>query len=616
MTDARQADHKLIVASTVSKINTIDLPLAAERLKSADAASRSFAALAPRTNQVLKDIAAVLSADSVPAAGKAKLADFEKQTNAVKDDFAEALKQYERTIGEAGALIDKVNAALAAGDLETAAKLSAELAALPKALEALTKNIADKTAALDKRLSPLAGPWEEALEFPRPRSDVPLTQYVNLFVGTDMTDSGGGHSGNDNPGAQTPFGMVSFGPDTRGSGNGWGYGSGGYYYGDSSIQFFSMTHLNGPGCRGQGAVAMLPTNNATQSLRSGVPYSHANEAAEAGYYKVKLDNNIITEVTATPRTGMMRVTYPESAKAFLILNSQLNNASKYGVDTKWVDVKMGEDGLSLSGNATPGELRLRAKNKAGAWQNGGFHEGTEPHYIWAFAHDWSSLVEKLGGKTAAQNRLHTLFALDSKNPFSKEPTGGQLNSGESGSTFYIGNEPSFQTPWAYNWVGAPKYAQYVIPLIMRKNFSLGSGGLPGNDDMGATSAWYVLAALGLYPVIPSEPGLAVSTPQFKGISLWLGNGKKLRISTDKTAMLSDIKTLPEEARYIKAVKVNDVTYEGTWLPLDRIKDGGKLTFDLSATPTEWGSEWIPPSGPNADYSKPTAAPVSGVQVIQ
>ena len=146
---------------------------------------------------------------------------------------------------------------------------------------------------------------------------------------------------------------------------------------------------------------------------------------------------------------------------------------------------------------------------------------------------------------------------------------------------------------------------------MNKNFSTTAGGLLCNDDMGATSAWYIWAALGLYPVIPSEGGLAVSTPQFDGMTLWLGNGKKLRLETDKQALLDNV-------RYINEMKLNGTTYPGSWLPLDKIKNGGTLKYTLSATPTEWGAgdDLTPPSGPDADYSKPTAKPLPAVQLIQ
>ena len=171
--------------------------------------------------------------------------------------------------------------------------------------------------------------------------------------------------------------------------------------------------------------------------------------------------------------------------------------------------------------------------------------------------------------------------------------------------------PGAQMPFGMVSFGPDSHAQYIIPVIMRKNFSLNPGGLPGNDDMGATSGWYVWSALGLYPVIPSAPGMAISTPQFSGATLWLGNGKKLRIETDKQALLDDV-------RYISEMKLGDAVYQGTWLPLDKIRDGGKLSFKLSATPTEWGTapELTPPSGPAADYTKATVKELPGPKIIQ
>jgi predicted alpha-1,2-mannosidase len=251
------------------------------------------------------------------------------------------------------------------------------------------------------------------------------------------------------------------------------------------------------------------------------------------------------------------------------------------------------------------EKTLRAKDSEGLWQDGDFHESTEPNYIWDLAHDWSALIDRLGGKDAAVNRLDALFSFKSFKP-ADEPSGETLNSGELGSTYYIGNEPAFQAPWAYNWAGAPQHAQYIIPVIMRKNFSVHPSGLPGNDDLGAISSWYVWAALGLYPVIPSAPGLAISTPQFSGATVWLGNGKKLRIETDKQALLDDV-------RYVSEMKLNDKVYDGTWLPLDKIRNGGKLGFALSDGPTQWGmaENLAPPSGPAADYTKATALYLAG-----
>lgn len=794
---------------------------------------------------------------------------------------------------------------------------------------------------------------------PEQRVDIPsLTKYVNLFVGTKISDTGSGHSGNVNPGAQTPFGMVSFGPETRGSGQPWGYGSGGYYDGDTSIRYLSMTHLNGPGCRGQGAVAILPKDSSAAISTAGLAYKKANQSATPGYYRVKFDNGITSELSATTRTGMAKISYADKDKAFLVIDSARNNPNQGGVSyPQLTEIALSADGKSVSGKSVANEFcggtwkqpvyyyatfdkplkpssaisgkaallqfdlaatdlavqvkvgissvsvanaqkNLEAENagwsfdtvkaaseetwnsrlnvvqldlakkgeidkldaakkddattqltkfytalyrvysgptvysdvngdyrsmkqvdiaqsnsvlpdratenvasykftvdgkdagykthysgfsmwdtyrsqsqllaliapdeasemmqslvadaqqcgafphwvdgsedtvpmngdhaptvvagsylfgakkfdlanarkymlqsvgdansrcnniyaigkagdsradylslgwipsdrnydhpssttleaittdrsvgaflnalpdtraadqgliakvfkRAGNWQNifndtskslaskaadgtwdgaGDFHESTEANYIWTFAYDWTRLAEKLGGKTGTLERLGKLFSLDAANPFTgTEPSGEDLNGGEGSSQYYIGNEPAFQTPWAYNWIGSAKYAQYIIPVILKKNFSLGPGGLPGNDDMGATSGWYVWAAMGLYPAIPSAPGLAISTPQFSGMTLWLGNGKKLRIEADKQALLDNV-------RYISEMKLNGTTYAGSWLPLDKIKGGGTLSYTLSPTPTDWASDpaLTPPSGPDADYTRPTA----------
>jgi putative alpha-1,2-mannosidase len=262
----------------------------------------------------------------------------------------------------------------------------------------------------------------------------------------------------------------------------------------------------------------------------------------------------------------------------------------------------------------PAQLKIRAKNADGTWaEDTEFHEGTEQQYIWYFPHDWTALIDRLGGKAKAMDRLNALFAFDTSKPFAgREPSEYDLNADEGSEKFNIGNEISFPAPWAYNWAGSPKNAQYVIPLILNKTFTTAPSGLPGNDDLGATSGWYVWASLGLYPVVPSAPGLAVSTPQFDGITLWLADGKSLRIETGGTNPLLD------DVRYISEMKLDDAPYQGTWLPLDKIKDGGKLTFTLSKTPTEWGADdaLTPPSGPDADYTQATAKDLPAVQIVQ
>jgi predicted alpha-1,2-mannosidase len=128
---------------------------------------------------------------------------------------------------------------------------------------------------------------------------------VNPFIGTT-------NGGDDFPGADAPFGMVQWSPDTTSRPDG-----GGYSYNDSSITGFSLTHMSGPGCRAEGDIPVLPTVGAVNTTATD-SFSHANESADAGYYSVALDNGVTTQLTATTRTGMAKFAFPATSQANLI----------------------------------------------------------------------------------------------------------------------------------------------------------------------------------------------------------------------------------------------------------------------------------------------------------
>jgi predicted alpha-1,2-mannosidase len=152
--------------------------------------------------------------------------------------------------------------------------------------------------------------------------------YVDPFIGT-------GFHGHTYPGATTPFGSVQLSPDTR-RGN-WDACSG-YHYSDSTIIGFSHTHLSGTGCIDLGDILFHPTTDQIQNREKGyifdpLPFSHKNEAAEAGYYSVKLDNGIVAELTATTHTGVHRYSFPKNTDrkiivdlAHLLDNEKINEA--------------------------------------------------------------------------------------------------------------------------------------------------------------------------------------------------------------------------------------------------------------------------------------------------
>ncbi|MFB9907981.1 GH92 family glycosyl hydrolase [Allokutzneria oryzae] len=137
-------------------------------------------------------------------------------------------------------------------------------------------------------------------------------QYVNPFVGTKPggPDFGhGGGAGNTFPGADAPFGMLQWSPDTV------THQHGGYHYEDNRIRGFSLTHISGPGCSDHGNIPFLPILG-DQPVEHHT-FSHANETAAPGSYAVRFDNGIRTELAATQRSGIARFTYPAGQRASL-----------------------------------------------------------------------------------------------------------------------------------------------------------------------------------------------------------------------------------------------------------------------------------------------------------
>ncbi len=141
---------------------------------------------------------------------------------------------------------------------------------------------------------------------------------VNPMVGTAPF----GHT---YPGATVPFGMVQVSPDTRDEG--WEACSG-YDYDDTTILGFSHTHLMGTGDPDLGDVLLMPTVGKL-NLEPGQPgegyksrFSHNQESAQPGYYKVFLqDPRVTVELTATTRVGMQRYTFPDSSQAHVIIDT-------------------------------------------------------------------------------------------------------------------------------------------------------------------------------------------------------------------------------------------------------------------------------------------------------
>jgi len=160
---------------------------------------------------------------------------------------------------------------------------------------------------------------------------------VNPFIGTT-------NQADDFPGADDPFGMVQWSPDTTSRPDG-----GGYEYNDSAITGFSLTHLSGPGCSGEGDIPILPTVGSINTSATD-SFSHSNESASPGYYSVGLSNGVTTQLTVTPRSGMASFTFPSTTQANLIF--KLNGSANGDTNTQFNVVSSTE----VSGQITSGHF--------------------------------------------------------------------------------------------------------------------------------------------------------------------------------------------------------------------------------------------------------------------
>lgn len=202
-----------------------------------------------------------------------------------------------------------------------------------------------------------------------PAQQSQYTRYVNPLIGTQKM----GHTF---PGATVPFGSVQLSPDTdqqphniggRYNKDAYKYCAG-YQYDDREIVGFSHTHFSGTGHSDLGDFLVMPTVGELQlepgnkgDPKSGFrsAFSHSNEIAEAGYYKVRLDDdNILAEMTATARVGFHQYTFPASDNAHIILDL-MHGIYNYEDKNVWTFVRVENDRTVVGYRQTNGWARTR-----------------------------------------------------------------------------------------------------------------------------------------------------------------------------------------------------------------------------------------------------------------
>jgi predicted alpha-1,2-mannosidase len=238
-------------------------------------------------------------------------------------------------------------------------------------------------------------------------------------------------------------------------------------------------------------------------------------------------------------------------------------------------------GRYSDGSWLPGfDFKAQVYDKKLPWRpesHKSYVEGNAVQYTWMIPHNMRAVFDRIGGNEAVVKRLDSFFT--------------ELNAGPDRPYFFIGNEPVFAVPWAYNYAGVPWKTQAITRRALTELFTNEPGGIPGNDDLGATSSWVVFAAIGLYPIIPGVGGFSINSPLFPRITVRLKDGKQLKIIGEGASA-----TRP----YVQELRLNGRPYNSTWLTYQRIANGGTLRFKLGSDPnTRWANSpsAAPPSFP-------------------
>lgn len=234
----------------------------------------------------------------------------------------------------------------------------------------------------------------------------------------------------------------------------------------------------------------------------------------------------------------------------------------------------------------PSTSLMRGRDSLGNWHTpfdphhytegpgGDYTEATAWEYSWYVPQDVPALIALMGGKDQFIQKLDSLFT------FGGGDSPQTLAEGKIGE-YWHGNEPGHHTIYLYCYAGVPSKAAYRLREVMKSQYGNQPGSLPGNDDCGQMSAWYVFTAMGFYPVCPAADYYVIGSPQVKRAVMHLSNGKTFTMSAPN---------LSDQNLYVQSVQLNGKNWDNPFLPYSELKDGGTIEFTMGPSPSQWGND--------------------------
>jgi len=237
------------------------------------------------------------------------------------------------------------------------------------------------------------------------------------------------------------------------------------------------------------------------------------------------------------------------------LKRSLHFVNLYDPSTKFMRARRGAQWF---GPFDPSEVNFNY-TEANSWQ-----------YSLYAPHNIPLLAKLMGGKDSLERWLDNLFS-------AKSDLIGRHQVDITGliGQYAHGNEPSHHMAYLYNFTNKPGKTQFYVDRILNELYSIHPDGLSGNEDCGQMSAWYVMSAMGLYPIAPGSTLYQIGRPLFDRCAISLGKNKTVHIEAVNNS---------EDSKYVKSVSVNNQIVSGTQIDHLNIMNGANIKFEMSSVP--------------------------------
>ena len=235
---------------------------------------------------------------------------------------------------------------------------------------------------------------------------------------------------------------------------------------------------------------------------------------------------------------------------------------------------------------------MRGRNAAGDWRNpfdpyevghssepstgmNDYTEGNAYQWTWHVLHDPADLMVLMGGAEKFKARLIEFFDLPEvvRGPCCTQDVTGLIGQ------YAHGNEPSHHVIYLFDLTDEPWRGQELVRRVCSTMYANTPDGLPGNEDCGQMSAWYVFSAIGFYPVSPASGEYWIGAPQVPKAVLKMEGRDFVVLAVNLSA----------ENKYVKSVTLNGKPLAGYILRHADIVSGGELVFDMTSNPVDFKS---------------------------